>query len=109
MTLFYCWSIIRQETSKLSVFVANDYLREVDMPAFNAEFSNRRLLKDQPLWDGQLAILHGLRKIDSYDELGKEVKQNKKLARNSAASSEVLRAHFKLLVFNQPSPQGARN
>ena len=37
--------------------------------------------------DGQLAILHGPRKIASYDEVGKEVKQNKKLARNSAETA----------------------
>ncbi len=29
--------------------------------------------------------------------------------KHPAASSEVLKALFRLLVFNQPSPQGARN
>jgi hypothetical protein len=37
--------------------------------------------------DGKLAILHGPRKIASYDEAGQEIKQNEKLLRKSAASA----------------------
>jgi hypothetical protein len=36
-------------------------------------------------------------------------KLNGKVIKHPAASSEVLKALFRLLVFNQPSPQGARN
>jgi len=37
--------------------------------------------------DGQLAILHGPRKIAIYDEAGQEIKQNEKLLRKSAATA----------------------
>ncbi len=37
--------------------------------------------------DRRLAILHGPRKIASYDEAGQEIKQNEKLARKSAATA----------------------
>jgi transposase len=37
--------------------------------------------------DGRLAILHGPRKIASYDETGQGIKQNEKLVRKSAASA----------------------
>lgn len=40
--------------------------------------------------------------IPAYITLRHEIK-------HPAASSEVLKALFMLLVFNQPSPQGARN
>jgi len=120
---------------------ANDYLRDIYMPAFNAEFSvsataegsafvpwiggqledylcerHERIVShdncvsfnniklqipaDQHRChyvkakvtvlrypDGQLAILHGPRKIANYDEAGQEIKQNQKLWRKSAASA----------------------
>ena len=37
--------------------------------------------------DGKLAILHGPRKIASYDKAGQEIKQNKKLLRKTAATA----------------------
>jgi len=37
--------------------------------------------------DGKLTILHGPRKIASYDEAGQEIKQNEKLSRKSAATA----------------------
>ncbi|SEQ49393.1 hypothetical protein SAMN05421510_10642 [Nitrosomonas ureae] len=37
--------------------------------------------------DDRLAILHGPRKIASYDEAGQEIKQNEKLSRKSAATA----------------------
>ena len=37
--------------------------------------------------DGKLAILHGPRKIASYDKAGQEIKQNEKLLRKTAATA----------------------
>jgi hypothetical protein len=37
--------------------------------------------------DGRLTILHGPRKIATFDKVGQTIKQNEKLARNPAASA----------------------
>ena len=120
---------------------ANDYLRKVYMPAFNAEFSESAVVEGSAFvpWiggqledylcerhervvghdncvsfnniklqipadqhrchyvkakvtvlrypDGQLAILHGPRKIATFDKTGQAIKQKKKLVRKSAASA----------------------
>ena len=120
---------------------ANHYLKEVYMPAFNAEFMQPAAVEGSAFvpWiggqledylcerherivghdncvnfnnlklqipadqhrchyvkakvtvlrypDGRLAILHGPRKIASYDEAGQEIKQNEKLSRKSAATA----------------------
>ena len=120
---------------------ANQYLKEIYMPAFNAEFMQPAAVEGSAFvpWiggqledylcerhqrivghdncvsfnniklqipadkhrchfvkakvtvlrylDGRLAILHGPRKIASYDEAGKVVKQNEKLSRKSAATA----------------------
>jgi hypothetical protein len=120
---------------------ANHYLKEVYMPAFNAEFSESAVVEGSAFvpWiggqledylcerhervvghdncvsfnniklqipadqhrchyvkakvtvlrypDGQLAILHGPRKIATFDKTGQAKKQKKKLVRKSAASA----------------------
>ncbi len=38
--------------------------------------------------DRRLAILHGPRKIASYDEAGQEIKKNEKLVRKSTSASQ---------------------